>query len=168
MIKKIYYKHGAGWIFLFLVLSAYALVGALRFDLFQEIAVYFKNTFIQVLPALILVFVITFLVNLFLDPKKLEKFFKTKTDYRSWMAMVILGVLSIGPIYMWYPVLADLKEKGLKNSLIAVFLYNRAIKPALIPMIVLYFGWPYLLIMTGLMIIFSLLNGLAVGKLAKK
>jgi len=65
---------------------------------------------------------------------------------------------------MWYPLLADLKEKGMKNSLIATFLYNRAIKIPLIPITIYYFGIKLTIILTIYMIIFSIINGILVGK----
>ena len=53
----------------------------------------------------------------------------------------------------------------MKNSLIAVFLYNRAVKPALIPLMIYYFGLSYLIVLTIVMIIFSIINGILVEKI---
>ena len=69
------------------------------------------------------------------------------------------GIISVGPIYAWYPLLKDLKEKGAANDLIAIFLNNRAIKPFLLPVMISYFGWLYVLILT----IFTVLGSLFVG-----
>jgi hypothetical protein len=49
----------------------------------------------------------------------------------------------MGPIYAWYPLLKELREKGAANSLIAIFLGNRAVKPFLLPIMISYFGWVY-------------------------
>jgi len=58
---------------------------------------------------------------------------------KKWIFVIIGGVLSTGAIYMWYPFLADLKDKGLNYGLISCFLYNRAIKIPLLPLMVFYF-----------------------------
>ena len=47
---------------------------------------------------------------------------------------------------MWYPFLADLKDKGIKNPLIVTFLYNRAVKLPLIPVMIYYFGLKFVII----------------------
>lgn len=65
----------------------------------------------------------------------------------------------MGPIYAWYPLLKELRNKGAENSLIAIFLGNRAVKPLLMPVLISYFGWAYALILTGL----TVLGSLAVG-----
>jgi len=68
------------------------------------------------------------------------------------------GIISIGPIYAWYPLLKELREKGVGDPLIAIFLGNGAVKPFLLPMMIAYFGWTYVLILT----VFTILGSLGV------
>jgi uncharacterized membrane protein YraQ (UPF0718 family) len=67
----------------------------------------------------------------------------------------------MGPIYAWYPLLKELRKKGAANSLIAVFLGNRAVKPFLLPIMISYFGWVYVALLT----LFTVSGSLAVGYL---
>ena len=164
MIKKIIVKIGSNWFFLISILFLYLLTLFFNKDLFIKSILYTKNVLIEVIPILIIVFVLTFLANIWLTNKKINKLLTQKIGFLQYTTAVILGILSSGPIYMWYPLLSELKEKGLKNSLIAVFLYNRAVKIPLMPMIIYYFGLPFLLITTFFMIIFSLINGYFVAK----
>ena len=164
MIKKIIVKIGSNWFFLISILFLYLLTLFFNKDLFIKSILYTKNVLIEVIPILIIVFVLTFLANIWLTNKKINKLLTQKIGFLQYTTAVILGILSSGPIYMWYPLLSELKEKGLKNSLIAVFLYNRAVKIPLMPMIIYYFGLPFLLIITFFMIIFSLINGYFVAK----
>jgi uncharacterized membrane protein YraQ (UPF0718 family) len=78
------------------------------------------------------------------------------------------GIASSGPIYMWYPLLSDLKEKGMRDSLIAAFLYNRAIKIPLLPMMVHYFGWDFTFALSIYMVLFSVVNGVIVQYLTQR
>ena len=73
--------------------------------------------------------------------------------------------MSSGPIYMWYPLLSDLKKKGLNSGFIACFLYNRSIKIAILPMAILYFGWKYVLVLSVVMILMSVAQALLINKL---
>ena len=164
MIKKIIVKFGMNWVFLFLVLFLYLLTLIFNQTLFIKSLIYAKGVLIEVIPVLIMVFAFTFLANLWLTNKKANKLLSSKTGPLQYFTAVFLGILSSGPIYMWYPLLSELKEKGLNNSLITIFLYNRAVKLPLMPMIVYYFGLPFLLITTFFMITFSLINGYFVAK----
>jgi len=103
--------------------------------------------------------------NYFIKPSFLVKIMGKKSGVLGWIIAIITGIISTGPIYMWYPLLADLKKKGVRQGLIATFLYNRAIKIPLLPMIILYFGLPYTIILTIVMMIISVIQGLIIEKL---
>jgi uncharacterized membrane protein YraQ (UPF0718 family) len=168
MIQKILEKVRGGWIFLGLVLFLYFVALALNFEL-GKIALQ-KSLEIGkglVFP-LILVFAAMFAFNVFLDPQKASYFIGRKSGIKGWVIAVIGGILSSGPVYLWYPLLSDLRSSGLKNSLIAVFLYNRAIKIPLLPVMVAYFSWTFVIILSVYMVAFSILNGLAVGFFTNK
>ncbi len=164
MIRKIVVKIGGNWVFLISILFLYLLTLFFNKALFIKSMLYAKNVVIEVIPVLVIVFVLTFLANIWLTNKKANKLLTKKASFLQYMSAIVLGILSSGPIYMWYPLLSELKEKGLKNSLIAIFLYNRAVKIQLIPIIIYYFGLPFLLVTTFFMIIFSLINGYLVAK----
>ena len=66
---------------------------------------------------------------------------------------------------MWYPFLADLKQKGMQPGLIACFLYNRAIKIPLLPAILIYFPLNFVLLLAGLMVLASLIQGIVLNKI---
>ena len=78
------------------------------------------------------------------------------------------GMLSVGPVYPWYALLGDLQEKGMRNALIAVFLYSRAIKLPLLPLMIHYFGMAYTLVLVFCLALFAILNGVAMERLYRK
>ncbi len=125
----------------------------------------FISLIISILPILVLVFLLMFISNLFLSSKRITKILGHESGVKGYIFSVIFGILSSGPIYMWYPLLSDLRDKGVKNSLIVIFLYNRAVKIPILPMMIYYFGSLFVLILTIYMIIFSIINGLIVDKL---
>jgi len=116
----------------------------------------------KVIPILVFVFILIFVFNLWLKPEVVVKYLSKQSGIKGWLLAIGSGMVSMGAIYMWYPLLSDLKEKGMDNSLIATFLYNRAIKLQLLPFLIYYFGWTFTIIMTIYMIIFSVINGWAV------
>jgi uncharacterized membrane protein YraQ (UPF0718 family) len=76
---------------------------------------------------------------------------------------MLAGILSAGPVYAWFPLLKGLREKGADASLIAIFLGNRAVKPFLLPVMISYFGWKYVLVLTVLTSVGAVAVGCTVG-----
>jgi uncharacterized membrane protein YraQ (UPF0718 family) len=117
----------------------------------------------HVLLPLGMVFLIMIGLNAFLKPPDLAKLLGKGTAIPRNLFSAAAGIISAGPIYAWYPILKDLREKGAEHSLVAVFLVNRAVKPFLLPMMISLFGWTYVLALTFLTIAGSLFVGFVVG-----
>jgi uncharacterized membrane protein YraQ (UPF0718 family) len=106
-------------------------------------------------------------LNLFLKPAQIVKFFGSQAGMKGVILSAGAGIISTGPIYAWYPLLKDLREKGADNTFVAIFLGNRAVKPFLLPIMISYFGWIYVLILTVLTVLGSVAVGYTVGALVK-
>jgi len=165
MIRKLFDKIGAQWVFLITVAVVYTVVLIIHPLACVESFFGFLRLIVRMLPVLALVFGIIFFTNLLIDPKSISKHLGEGSSIRGWLIAIAGGIISTGPIYMWYPLLSDLKAKGMKTAYVAAFLYNRAVKIPLLPMMVFYFGVRYTVVLTVYMVLFSILNGLAVERL---
>jgi len=165
MIKKLLRKLNGGWIFLLSITIIYLTIGIISFSTIVNTFLSFLRLIGKILPTLAIILTLMFLSNLFLQRKKIGNYLGKESGLKGWLIAIIGGILSSGPIYMWYPLLGDLKEKGVKTSLIAAFLYNRAIKIPLLPAMIYYFGNLFTLVLTCYMIIFSIFNGFIVEKI---
>ena len=65
-------------------------------------------------------------------------------------------------------IIQSLKEKGVSNGLVAVFIGCRGIKPIYIPIMVSFFGISYVLILTFFTLVGMLAGGYLVGVLVKE
>jgi len=166
-MMKIFEKVGFDGGFFLLALIAYGILGMYDFGLLKNALSTLVWLIVRISPLLLLVFGVMFLTNVFFESKGVGRFLGKGSGLRGWLVAIVGGIVSSGPIYMWYPLLSDLKEKGMKDSLIAAFLYNRAIKIPLLPMMVYYFGWPFALILSIYMTVFSVVNGILVQFLAR-
>jgi uncharacterized membrane protein YraQ (UPF0718 family) len=163
-IKNQLKQISGSWYFLIGMLIIYLIVFFIKQDLFSLSISFFYNILLKVIPVFILVFLLMCLTNYVITPKFVMKHLGGK-GIKKWFFIIIGGILSTGPIYMWYPLLADLKNKGLSYGLIACFLYNRAIKIPLLPIAILYFGWQYILVLSIIMIFISVFQGIFINKL---
>lgn len=158
-------KIGTEWVFLTTMVVVYLIVGLTDFGLLLRVLTSFKKILYHILPIIPLIFGLIFVTNLFLDPKRIRRYLGSESGLKGYIISIIGGILSTGPIYMWYPLLKELKEKGMRTSFVAIFLYNRAVKIPLLPIMIFYFGFPFVIILTVLMTIFSVVNGILVEKL---
>lgn len=154
-----------GWIFLGLVVISYALAGLVDPEATSRAWLFFLAVMRQVLPVLGLVFVLLFIANLLLEPKWIKHYLGTGSGPKGWVASVLAGILSVGPIYVWYAVLGELQAKGMRTALIATFLYSRAVKLPLLPLLIHYFGVIYTLVLCMYLVLFAGINGIVVEKL---
>lgn len=147
------------WYFLALVVLAYLVIFLIDAEKAFSALRFFKEIFINLLPIFGLIFLIMTLVNYFIKPDTLRRYLGESSGIKGLLISIISGIISSGPIYMWYPLLAKLKKEGMKIGLIATFLYARAFKIPMIPLLIAYFGLPYSVILLSLIIIFSVIHG---------
>ncbi len=155
------------WYFLMAIVFIYILLAVFKFSLFLSSCHLFYKIFIKIIPAFLLVFVLMGLTNYFITPQFITRHLKG-SGIKHWLFVILGGILSSGPIYMWYPFLAELKSKGLDNGSIACFLYNRAIKLPLLPVAAVYFSWQYIIILTLVMVVLSVFQAILINKLLNK
>lgn len=158
-------KSRVGWYFLLTVIILYLIVGVIRIDVILPCLKFSLRIFKNVIPIFAIIFGLMVIVEYFVDPEKAKKYLGKSSGLKRWLIAIIGGIISTGAIYMWYPMLRELKKKGVSYGFIATFLYNRAIKPALIPMMIFYFGLKYVIILTIVMIIGSIIQGIIFEKM---
>lgn len=150
--------------FLILVGALYLALFVLYTDIFYQSLGFSGEMFLKIIPAFALVFVLMALVNYFVTRKWVLKHLGGK-GVKKWIFAIVGGIISTGPIYVWYPLLRELKEKGASDGLLACFLYNRPVKLPLLPVAIYYFGWPFILILVSVMVVVSVFQGKLMDKI---
>ncbi len=169
-IKQTSSKNESVWgVYLFLLLVIFIYLLLFLFDPARTgAALQFSLSMLKkLLPILALVSCFIFLNNLLVKPSWVKNHVGEGSGWKGVFIAVIGGILSMGPIYVWYGVLHDLQKKGMRTSLVASFLYARSVKPQLLPLMVYYFGWVYALVLVVYLIIFSVLNGFVTERLMR-
>ena len=122
----------------------------------------------KLLPVLMVVCVLMFITNMLVKPRWVRNHVGHDSGIKGLLISIVGGILSMGPIYVWYEILRDLQRKGMRSSLIASFLYARSVKPQLLPLMIHYFGWIYSMLLVVYLIIFSIVNGWLTERLIKR
>ena len=168
MIRELIQRIGGQWVFLALVAVLYAVLAVVNPESALRGLEGFVPLLLNILPALALVFGLLFLTNLFARPEVVLRYLGKTAGMRAWLVVIVAGILSAGPIYLWYPLLSDLKEKGMRDGLIAAFLYNRSVKIPLISVMIVYFGPRLVAVVLVLTVLFSVVDGLLVELITTK
>jgi uncharacterized membrane protein YraQ (UPF0718 family) len=156
-----------GWSFFAVACAAYGATFIIAPSLARQALASFLPMLASLGTVLVLVFLLMFLLDLFLTGERIESWLGSGAGMRGWILAAVAGVLSTGPIYPWYGILAELRRKGMRTALVAVFLYARAIKLPLFPAMAHYFGLRYTVVLSLFIAGFSILSGLAMERLAR-
>ncbi len=150
------------WIFMGITIILYLVILIVNKTKGIEVATDFYHLALEIFPFLLIVFVLMVLINLFLKPALLIKYMGEGSGIIGWIISVVAGILSMGAIYMWFPMLQEIRDKGVKPGLLAVFLYNRGVKLNWLPVMIVYFGLKYVVIITFVMIFTSIIQGVII------
>jgi uncharacterized membrane protein YraQ (UPF0718 family) len=156
-----------GWWFLAAMVVLQLVVVWLDPGLGEASAVRFLSTLTDLLPLFGVMFLLLWLFNLYVRPGMFVKRLGRKAGLKGWAFSIGAGALSMGPMYLWYPVLGQLRAEGLRPGPAAAFLYSRAIKVPMLPFMAHYFGASYMALFVVCILLFSVLNGVAMERLAK-
>lgn len=153
------------WYFLILVVLIYGVVSFSEPNKFMPILHSFIKILGQILPVFLIVYLIIVLTNLYLNNKILQKYMGEDAGIKGWLIAILAGIVSMGSIYAWYPLLSDIQNKGVKDRFIVTFLYNRGIKLQWLPILLLYFGALYSITLLVVMAVISVFQGIITEKL---
>jgi len=166
-MKKKMKKISGSWIFLMMMIGAYIYLYINQHNSFSLSFQFFTNIISELVPILFFVLILMTLSNYLITEDLVKKHLK-ESGIKRWFYMIIGGILCSGPSYMWYILLANLRKKGLSSGLITCFLYNRSIKIPLFPMMIIYFGIKYTIVLSLVIILASVVQGLIFEKIFDK
>ena len=110
-------------------------------------------------PIFMIVILLMALIGYFSQGKGMLGGLAKQKGAKGWFLSLFLGLLSHGPMYAWYPMLAELRQKGRRDGHITTFFYARAVKLPLLPLMVDYFGLTFTIVLTLYIVIGSLIQG---------
>jgi len=161
--KKRKRSNSYGIYFLCAVVFLYLLIFQLEPEGLQKSLKASAYLLVKIIPVLLFVIFFMGIINYFVNPKTVSKYVGKGSGIKGWLLAISTGILSHGPIYIWYPLLRDLRNQGMSSGLTAVFLYSRAIKIPLLPLMVFYFGIKFVIVLIIFIIFGSLVEGKVIG-----
>lgn len=118
------------------------------------------HVFLKILPIITIVIILLGVFNYFFDAKKFSQKLQKGSGIKGWLFALAGGVISHGPVYVWYPLLTDLRANGVRDGLLVAFIYSRSIKVPMLPVMIDYFGWKFTLILSVYTLLAAVLQGI--------
>ena len=122
---------------------------------------------LSLIPLFLLIIILTALINYFLKPKQIIKLFGKDSGAKGVFYALVGGIISHGPMYAWYGMMQDMRTHGLKDGLIATFMYARAVKLPLLPFMIDMFGLLFTIVMTLYILVVAVLQGKVIDTVMK-
>jgi uncharacterized membrane protein YraQ (UPF0718 family) len=149
----------SGCVFLAIVIAVYAITALIDLPTAVHALRIFWDILLRIAPVLVLVFLLLVLTDLLIRPNQVIRYLGRESGPIGWLVAIAGGIISSGPIYVWFPFLADLRARGMRTAFAATFLYNRAVKVPLLPLMIFYFGIAFTAVLTFYMVLFSVVVG---------
>ena len=151
-----------GMIFLSIVIIIYIFLSFFMPELILQSFKISVNLLLKLIPIFLLIIVLMGVINYYVNSKTILKYLGKGSGTLGWVLTITGGIISHGSIYAWYPFLKELRDQGMKSGLVAVFLYNRAVKIPLLPLMVYYFGYSFVIVLLVFTILASIIEGLLI------
>jgi uncharacterized membrane protein YraQ (UPF0718 family) len=149
----------SGTIFLPLVVLLYIASALYNSDKTLHALNVSMHVFLKLLPIILSVIILLGLFNYFFNAKKFSQKLRKDSGIKAWLLTLAGGIISNGPVYVWYPLLTDLRSNGVRDGLIVAFIYSRSIKVPMLPVMIDYFGWKFTVILSVYILIAAVLQG---------
>ena len=164
MNKRVEKRFPVRFVFLFMMVLLYVVVFFLNRTFFYQVFFNFLSLFSSIYLIILFVFFVMFMVNLFLKDEFIKKHLGEGSGLKGWVWALITGILVPSPPYVVFPLLSDMRNKGMKVSLIVAFLYARNLQIIFLPVLSFYFGFWFAVVVSVYVFVFSILSGIVVEK----
>ncbi len=148
-----------GRFFLPLVIAVYGVLFLTRPATARAALLKSGTILLKIIPILMVIILFTAAINYFLQPRRIVRHLGRESGMKAWVLSLFAGLISHGPMYIWFPLLEELRNHGMRDALIVVFFAARTIKIPLLPMMVDYFGWRFTLILSIYILVGAIIQG---------
>jgi len=126
----------------------------------MEIAGIVYKTFAGVLAIIAAVFVLIGLIQVWLTPEQVSKVLGHEAGWKGLVLSAILPMILGGSLFVIFPLLKTLREKGARTSSVVAFLFAWSAKAPLIPLEIKFLGLPFAALRLAMIPVLAIVGGL--------
>jgi uncharacterized membrane protein YraQ (UPF0718 family) len=118
------------------------------------------KTFAGVLAIIAAVFVLIGLIQVWLTPEQVSKVLGKEAGWKGLLLSATLPMILGGSLFVIFPLLKTLREKGARTSSVVAFLFAWSAKAPLLPLEIKFLGLPFAALRLASIPILAILGGL--------
>ena len=99
--------------------------------------------FLSVIMLILAVFCLVGLLQVWISRDQIVRLLGRDSGIKGLLIAALCGTLLIGPAYIIFPLLMELRQRGARWAVVAIVLTSYAVKLQMIPIEVEFLGWPF-------------------------
>jgi uncharacterized membrane protein YraQ (UPF0718 family) len=149
-------------------LLIWGLIGVFSFSKAIIVAKVTYNVFAKMIGIIAAVFLLLGLVQVWIPPNKIAKYLGKEAGWKALFFASVFPMILGGPLFVMFPLLKILKDKGASTAVILAFLTSWSGKFPLLPLSAGFLGWKFTILRTIFIIPMALLIGVIGEALIEK
>ncbi len=123
--------------------------------------------FLKMLPLFLCVTLFSSFLAMFISKDIIRKYMGKESGIRGVIFGALFGTVIVGPLWVLFPMFQTFLEKGAGIAIVGAMIGAFAIKTPWLPYAAGFLGWPFVLISFGLILIYSVIEGILMEKILK-
>jgi len=160
--------HKKGWgeliksavIYIVLAIVVWGITSILSPSGGAEVTKTVAKTFKDVLSIIFAIFILIGLIQVWLTPEQISKVLGKEAGWKGLALSATLPMILGGSLFVIFPLLKTLREKGARTSSVVAFLFAWSAKAPLLPLEIKFLGWHFAVLRIVLIPILAIVGGL--------
>ncbi len=123
--------------------------------------------FLKMLPLFICVTLFSAFLAMFVSKDVIRKYMGEESGLKGIVFGALFGTIIVGPLWVLFPMFQTFLEKGAGIAIIGAMIGAFAIKTPWLPYAAGFLGWPFVLVSFGLILVYSVIEGILMEKILK-
>lgn len=147
-------------IYIALAVIVWAITAVLAPSGGQEVARTVGKTFQSVLSIIFAIFILIGLIQVWLTPEQISRVLGKEAGWKGLLLSATLPMILGGSLFVIFPLLKTLREKGARTSSVIAFLFAWSAKAPLLPLEIKFLGWHFAVLRIVLIPVLAIIGGL--------
>jgi uncharacterized membrane protein YraQ (UPF0718 family) len=126
----------------------------------KEVAGTVYKTFSGVISIIFAIFALIGLIQVWLTSEQISKVLGKEAGWKGLVLSALLPMILGGSLFVIFPLLKALREKGARTSAVITFLFAWSAKAPLLPLEIKFVGWHFAVLRLVLIPVISIIGGL--------
>ncbi len=126
------------------------------------------KTFASVLLLILAVFCLIGLLQVWIRRDQIVRLLGQNSGFRGFLIAILCGTFLMGPPYIIFPLLLQIKEQGARWAIVVTVLSCYAVKLQMLPVEAQFLGWGFTLLRSLIIVVIAIPVGMLIEKIMER